>query len=252
MKPVMPAVSLFVALALTPVVPQGATANEYPERQITLVVPVAAGGAVDVLGRMFGQALAARLGKPVVVENRTGAGMVTGTASVAKAAPDGYTLLVGTSTPLAINATLHKKLPYDPVADFVPVALIATSPFTLIVNPSVPARSLADLIRLAKEKPGGLSYASAGPGSPHHLFFELLKSMTGIEATHIPYRGNVPAITDVVAGHVPTMFSDPSGLPIIKDGKVRALAASTAIRLPQAPEVPTIAEQGLVGFDAAA
>jgi len=171
---------------------------------------------------------------------------------VAKAAPDGHTLLVATSTPLAINPTVHKKLPYDPVSDFVPIALIATSPFTLVVNPSVPAASVSDLIRLAKEKPGELSYASAGPGSPHHLFFELLKSMTGIQATHVPYRGNVPAIADVVAGHVPTMFSDPSGLPLIKDGKVRALAASSAKRLPQAPEIPTIAEGGLSGFDAAA
>ena len=130
-----------------------------------------------------------------------------------------------------------------------PVALIANSPFTLVVNPSVPVQSVADLIRLAKEKPGQLSYASAGPGSPHHLFFELLKSMTGIHATHVPYRGNVPAITDVVAGHVPTMFTDPSGLPIIKDGKVRALAASTARRLPQAPEVAArIAEARIVRF----
>jgi tripartite-type tricarboxylate transporter receptor subunit TctC len=178
--------------------------------------------------------------------------MVTGTNSVAKAAPDGYTLLVATSTPMAINATVHKKLPYDPATDFVPIAMLANSPFALVANPSLPVQSVSDLIRLAKEKPGQMSYASAGPGSPHHLFFELLKSTTGIQATHVPYRGNVPAITDVVAGHVPVMFSDPSGFPIIKDGKVRALAASTASRLPQLPEIPTIAEGGLSGFDAAA
>ena len=252
MKPLVPATLLCLLAAFSAPIAGAAAASEYPERQITIVVPVAAGGAVDVLGRTFAQALAARLGKPVVVENRTGAGMVTGTASVAKAAPDGYTLLVATSTPMAINATVHKKLPYDPANDFVPIALLANSPFTLVVNPSLPAQSVSDLIRLAKEKPGELSYASAGPGSPHHLFFELLKSMTGIQATHVPYRGNVPAITDVVAGHVPVMFSDPSGLPIIKDGKVRALAASTAKRLPQVPEIPTIAEGGLSGFDAAA
>jgi tripartite-type tricarboxylate transporter receptor subunit TctC len=250
MKPVVPATFLCLLAALA--VPIAGAASEYPEGQITIVVPVAAGGAVDVLGRIYAQALAARLGKPVVVENRTGAGMVTGTASVAKAAPDGYTLLVATSTPMAINASVHKKLPYDPASDFVPIALLANSPFTLVVNPSVAAKSVSELIRLAQEKPGALSYASAGPGSPHHLFFELLKSMTGIQATHVPYRGNVPAITDVIAGHVPVMFSDPSGLPVIQDGKVRALAASTAKRLPQVPEIPTIAEGGLSGFDAAA
>ena len=254
MKPVVPVAFLacLASVTLAQFQAPAARAEDYPDRQITMVVPVAAGGAVDVLGRLFAQQLASRLGKPVVVENRTGAGMITGTASVARAAPDGYTLLVATSTPLAINATIHKKLPYDPVEDFVPIALIANSPFTLIVNPSLPVKSVPDLIKLAKEKPGQLSYASAGPGSPHHLFFELLKAMTGIEATHVPYRGNVPAITDVVAGHVPAMFSDPSGLPIIRDGKVRALGASSATRLLQAPDIPTIAEQGLSGFDAAA
>ena len=254
MKAVVPAslLAFLVGLSLTLLQVPSARAEDYPDRQITMVVPVAAGGAVDALGRLFAQQLASRLGKPVVVENRTGAGMITGTSAVARAAPDGYTLLVATSTPLAINATIHKKLPYDPVEDFVPVALIANSPFTLIVNPSLPVKSVPDLIKFAKEKPGQLSYASAGPGSPHHLFFELLKATTGIEATHVPYRGNVPAITDVVAGHVQAMFSDPSGLPIIRDGKVRALGASTATRLLQAPDIPTIAEQGLAGFDAAA
>jgi tripartite-type tricarboxylate transporter receptor subunit TctC len=254
MKPVAPAALLafLASVSLALFQATAVRAEDYPDRQITMVVPVAAGGAVDALGRIFAQQLATRLGKPVVVENRTGAGMITGTSSVARAAADGYTLLVATSTPLAINASVHKKLPYDPIEDFVPIALIANSPFTLIVNPKLPVKSVPDLIKLAKEKPGQLSYASAGPGSPHHLFFELLKATTGIEATHIPYRGNVPAITDVVAGHVPAMFSDPSGLPIIRDGKARALGASTATRLLQAPEIPTIAEQGLSGFDAAA
>jgi tripartite-type tricarboxylate transporter receptor subunit TctC len=254
MKPVVPAALLafLVSVSLALFETTAVRAEDYPDKQITMVVPVAAGGAVDVLGRLFAQQLASRLGKPVVVENRTGAGMITGTSSVARGAPDGYTLLVATSTPLAINAAIHKKLPYDPVEDFVPIALIANSPFTLIVNPSLPVKSVPELVKLAKDKPGQLSYASAGPGSPHHLFFELLKATTGIQATHVPYRGNVPAITDVIAGHVPVMFSDPSGLPIIRDGKVRAIGASTAKRLLQAPDVPTIAEQGLSGFDAAA
>jgi tripartite-type tricarboxylate transporter receptor subunit TctC len=254
MKPVVPVARLACLATAILVLFQAAVvrAEDYPDRQVTMVVPVAAGGAVDVLGRLFAQQLAGRLGKPVVVENRTGAGMITGTSAVARAAPDGYTLLVATSSPLAINPTVHKKLPYDPVEDFVPVALIANSPFTLVVNPSLPVKSVPDLLKLAKDKPGQLSYGSAGPGSPHHLFFELLKAMTGIDATHVPYRGNVPAITDVVAGHIPAMFSDPSGLPIIRDGKVRALGASTGTRLLQLPDVPTIAEQGLSSFDAAA
>jgi tripartite-type tricarboxylate transporter receptor subunit TctC len=177
---------------------------------------------------------------------------VIGTAAGAKAAPDGYTLVMAGSGSLAISATMYKKLPYDPVKDFIPVALVAKIPFVLVVNPSLPVHTVTDLVAYAKENPGRLSFGSGGPGSPHHLYAELLKSMTGIEMTHIPYKGSLPALTDVIAGHVPLMFSDtvPS-LPQIKEGKVRALGVSTSIRLPSAPDIPPIAEVGVPGFDAA-
>jgi tripartite-type tricarboxylate transporter receptor subunit TctC len=227
-------------------------AQDYPSRPVTIIVPVAAGGSIDYLARLLGQKLADRLGKPVVVENKTGAGMVIGAMAAAKAPPDGYTMLLATSSPLAINVTVHKALPYDPMKDFVPVAHVANSPFTLAVNLSLPVNSVPELIKYAKDKPGELSYGSAGPGSPHHLFAELLKSKTGIDMTHVPYRGNVPAMTDLVAGHIQVMFSDPSGMPLIKEGKVRPLGVSTVVRLPALPDVPPLAEAGVPGFDAAA
>jgi tripartite-type tricarboxylate transporter receptor subunit TctC len=229
-----------------------AVAQDYPSRPITIVVPVAAGGSIDYLARLIGQKLSDRLGKPVVIENKPGGGMVVGAAAVAKAAPDGYTMLLGTSTPLAINVTVHKALPYDPVKDFIPVAHVANSPFTLAVNPSLPVNSVPELIKYAKDKPGELSYGTAGPGTPHHLFVELLKSETGINMTHVPYRGNVPAMTDLVAGHIQVVFSDPSGVPLIKERKVRPLGVSTSVRLEALPDVPPLAEAGVPGFDAAA
>ena len=230
----------------------GARAQDYPTRQITLIAPWPAGGAVDALCRAVAPPLSDRLGKSVVVENRPGAGSVIGTAAGAKAGPDGYTMVMAGSGSLAISATMYKKLPYDPVKDFVPLALGGRIPFVLVANPSLPVRSVAELVQYAKDHPGTLSFASGGPGSPHHLYGELLKSMTGIEMTHVPYKGSAPALTDVIAGHVPLLFSDtvPS-LPQIRGGKVRALGVSTAIRLPSAPDIPPIAETGVPGFDAA-
>ncbi|MGZ5880555.1 MAG: Bug family tripartite tricarboxylate transporter substrate binding protein [Xanthobacteraceae bacterium] len=229
---------------------QTSPAQDYPNRAVTLVVPYPAGGGLDALARMLGQKLAERLGKPVVIENRTGAGTVIGAAFVAKAAPDGYTIMLGTSTPFAITATLNKSLPYDPAKDFAPIALVSNAPFLLLVHPSQPVHSVADLIALAKAKPGQLSYGSAGPGSPQNLSFELLKTLTGINIVHVPYRGDGPALTDLVAGHIPTMFGEPTPiLPLLKDGKVRALGVSSPSRLPIAPDVPTIAEAGVPGFD---
>ena len=234
----------------SPAQAQTSPAQDYPNRAVTLVVPYPAGGGLDALARMLGQKLAERLGKPVVIENRTGAGTVIGAASVAKAAPDGYTIMLGTSTPFAITATLNKSLPYDPAKDFAPIALVSNAPFLLLVHPSQPVHSVADLIALAKAKPGQLSYGSAGPGSPQNLSFELLKTLTGINIVHVPYRGDGPALTDLVAGHIPTMFGEPTPiLPLLKDGKVRALGVSSASRLPIAPDVPTIAEAGVPGFD---
>ena len=229
-----------------------ARAQDYPTRQITLIAPWPAGGAVDAICRVVAQPLSERLGKSVVVENRPGAGSVIGTATGAKASPDGYTMVMAGSGSLAISATMYKKLPYDSVKDFVHITLGGKIPFILVVNPSLPVRTVGELVVYAKENPGKLSFASGGPGSPHHLYGELLKSMTGIEMTHVPYKGSAPALTDVIAGHVPILFSDtvPS-LPQIREGKVRALGVSTAMRIPSAPDIPPIAEAGVPGFDAA-
>ena len=239
---------LAVSMPVAPI----AQAQDYPARQITLIAPWPAGGAVDVLCRGVAPHLSDRLGRPVVVENRPGAGSVIGTAAGAKAAPDGYTLVMAGSGSLAISATLYKKLPYDPTKDLAPLLLSAKIPFFLVVNPSLPVRSVSELVKYAKDNPGKLSFASGGAGSPHHLYGELFKSLTGIEMTHVPYKGSAPALTDVVAGHVPVLFSDPvPSLPLIREGKVRALGVTTAARSPSAPEIAPIAETGVPGFDVA-
>ena len=243
---------LAVALVALAASAYPALAEDFPARQITLVAPWPPGGAVDALCRALAPGVGDRLGRPLVVENRPGAGSVIGTAAVAKAAPDGYTLVMAGSGSLAISTALYKKLPYDPTKDFAPIALIAKIPFVLVVNPSLPVHSVGELIAYGKANPGKLSYGSGGPGSPHHLYAEMFKSMTGIEMAHVPYKGSAPALTDVVAGHIPLMFSDtvPS-LPLIQEGKVRALGVSSATRLPTAPQIPPIAEGGIPGFDAA-
>jgi|SoiMethySBSTD1v2_1073268.scaffolds.fasta_scaffold474224_2 tripartite-type tricarboxylate transporter receptor subunit TctC len=241
-----------IALAVVVGTPAGAQAQTYPTRPVTFVVPFAPGGGTEFLARLLGQRLEQRLGKPFVIENRPGGGGVTGAVSVARAAPDGYTLLMAPAPVMAINVSLHKKLPYDPAADFVPLALVVSSPYVLVVTPSLPVQSVSDLIALAKDKPGRLAFASAGPGTPHHLFPELFKSMTGIEMTHVPYRGSLPALTDVAAGHVQLMFSDvPPALALINEGKVRALGVSTKERVAPLPHLAPIADQGVAGFDAA-
>src|SRR5262249_13039345 len=211
---------LHIGLATGPAVSVSAGAQAYPARQITLIAPWPAGGAVDALCRAVAPHLSDRLGKSVVVENRPGAGSVIGTAAGAKAAPDGYTIVMAGRRSLAIRAPLYKKLPYDPAKGLAPPVLARQAPFFLVVNTSLPVRSVAELVTYAKESPGKLAYASGGPGSPHHLYAELLKSMTGIEMTHVPYKGSAPALTDVVAGHVPLLFSDPvPALPLIREGK---------------------------------
>ena len=236
---------LFLALGL-------AAAQDYPARTTTIICPYAPGGATDILARILARGLEERLGKSFVVENRPGAGTVLAAHIVAKAQPDGYTLLMGTSTPLAINATLHRKLPYDPAKDFVPLALIANVPFVLVVTPSLPVKSVADLIKYAKANPGKLSFGTSGPGSPHHLYMELFKTMTGTDMVHVPYKGSVPALTDVIAGRIPVMFVDlaPS-LQFIKNGNVRAIGVSSKMRVPQLPDVPPVAD-GVPGFEAVA
>jgi tripartite-type tricarboxylate transporter receptor subunit TctC len=228
-----------------------AAAETYPTRPLTIVAPYAAGGGADLIARLMAQKLAERLGQSFVVENRLGAGGVIAASSVAKATPDGYTLFMGASTQLAIQVTLHKTLPYDPAADFAPVALVASVPFVLTVNPSLPVHSVTELIALAKQKPGQLSFGSSGVGGPPHLFTELLKTMTGIEMTHIPYKGTAQAMTDVIAGHVPIIFSDLApAIPQLKAGRLRALGISSAVRFAGMPEIPPLAEVGVPGFDA--
>jgi tripartite-type tricarboxylate transporter receptor subunit TctC len=226
--------------------------QDYPTRQITLIAPWPAGGSIDTLCRALTPGLGDRLGKPMVVENRPGAGSTIGTAACAKAAPDGYTLVMAGSGSMAISATLYKKLPYDPAKDFSLVRLVAYIPFVLVLHPALPVASVAELVSYAKNNPGKLSYASGGPGSPHHLYAELFKTLTGIEMLHVPYKGNAPAMTDVLAGHVPLMFSDPVvAIPQIRAGKLRVLGVTSAARIPAAQDIPPLAEVGIPSFDAA-
>jgi tripartite-type tricarboxylate transporter receptor subunit TctC len=225
--------------------------QDYPARPVTIIVPFAAGGGTDILARMVAQKLEQRLGRSFVIENRPGAGGTTGAGVAAKATPDGYTLLMAPSPTMAVAVTIYKHLPYDPIADFIPLALVAQTPFTLVVNPSLPIRSVADLIAYAKSNPGTLSYGSAGPGTPHHLFAELLKSMTGIEMTHVPYRGSGPLINDVVGGHLPLTFVDfAPAVGVLETGKVRPIGISTRARLASFPDIPPVGDT-VAEFDAA-
>ncbi|WJR80522.1 tripartite tricarboxylate transporter substrate binding protein [Bradyrhizobium sp. NP1] len=221
----------------------------YPGRIIKIIVPYPAGGTTDFLGRLVAEQLKNGLSATVIVENKPGAGTTLGAEQVAKSEPDGYTLLMATSTTLAINKTLYRKLPYDPVKDFAPIALVAAVPFALIVNPDVPAKTLAEFVAYAKANPG-LAYGSAGNGSPQHLGAEMLKSAAGIDIRHVPYRGSVPAMLDVMAGHIPFMMVDlQPALQQIREGKVRVLGVTTPKRVAAAPDVPTLAEGGLAGFE---
>jgi tripartite-type tricarboxylate transporter receptor subunit TctC len=220
----------------------------YPNRVIKLIVPYPPGGTTDLLGRLIADQVKSGLNATVIVENKPGAGTTLGADLVAHASPDGYTLLLATSTTLAINKTLYKKLPYDPVKDFAPISLVAEVPFALIVNPLIPAKTLTEFIAYAKANPG-LAYGSAGNGSPQHLGAELLKTQAGIDIRHVPYRGSVPAMLDVIANHIPFMIVDlEPALPQIKEGKVRVLGVTTPKRVAVAPDIPTIAESGLPGY----
>ncbi len=226
-------------------------AQTYPTRAITLIVPFPAGGTTDILGRFVGQALSAAWNQPVVVENRGGAGGNIGAAAVAKAAPDGYTLLVGTVGTHAINASLYAKMPYDTLKDFAPVTQIASVPNMLVVTPSLPVGSVTELIAYAKANPGKLNMASSGNGTSIHLSGELFKVMTGVDMVHVPYKGSAPALNDLMGGQVQLMFDNmPSALPQVKGGTLKALAVTTATRSPAMPDLPTVAEAGVHGFEA--
>ncbi len=229
----------------------GIIAAEYPARPLRLIVPYPPGGAADIVARITSQKLGAAFAITVVVDNRPGAGGNLGTDLVAKAAPDGYTLLIGNVGPLAINASLFAHLPYDPVTDFAPVSLLTIYPNMLVVHPALPARSVGELIAYIKTRPGQISYASAGTGSSTHLAAELLRSMAKIDIVHVPYKGGSQAIVDLMAGQVQLYFSSIlGGLPHAKSGKLRALAVTAAKRSRAAPELPTIAESGFPGYEA--
>jgi tripartite-type tricarboxylate transporter receptor subunit TctC len=230
--------------------PDALHAQAYPTRTVTLVVPSAAGGGTDTIARLIGDQLSKQLGQGFVVENRTGAGMLVGTVAVAKAAPDGYTLLVGLNGNMTVNPSLFAKLPYDPVADFVPVAMLATYPFLAVVNNDLPAKSIKELIALLKSQPGKIDYASAGNGTGQHLAPELFKMMTGTDMAHVAYRGAQPAYLDVISGRVPVFFDNMStAMSLAKNGKVRALAITSRKRSELMPELPTIEEAGVPGYE---
>jgi len=228
-----------------------AAAQDYPSRPITLVVPYSAGGGNDVMARIVAEKMSKSLGQQIVIENKGGAGGSIATRQVAKAAPDGYTLGLGGTGTLAINPTLYQNVGYDPRKDFAPVGLIATSALVVLVHPGIEAKSIAELIALAKREPGRLNYASAGSGSGIHLGSELLAQMAGIKLTHIPYKGSSPALTDLLGGHVAIYLSSlPPAIALVREGKVRALAVTGPARSPVFPDLPTVAEAALPGYEA--
>ncbi|MEO6564847.1 MAG: tripartite tricarboxylate transporter substrate binding protein [Casimicrobiaceae bacterium] len=238
---------VILLLAATSTVAQ---AQAWPAKPIKYIVPFAAGGTTDILARTIADKLSVALGQPVVVENRPGAGGGVGAAETAKSAPDGYTIMGGTISTHAINATLYSKLPYDPVKDFIPITLIARVPNMLVINNDIPARNVRELIALMKANPGKWNFASSGNGTSQHLSGELFKGLAGVEMQHIPYKGSPPALADVMGGQVSMTFDNiTTAWVLAKAGKLRALAVTTAKRSPVAPDVPTLAEAGLAGYE---
>jgi tripartite-type tricarboxylate transporter receptor subunit TctC len=242
-------VVLLVALADT-----GATfADDYPSRLLRLIVPYAPGGGADSVARVVAKRVSETIGQPIVIENRGGAGSIIGTDMVAKAEPDGYTLLLGQSGPISINPAVYKDLRYDPVKDFAPVTMTTAYPYIPVVNAKSPAKSLPEFVALAKSKPGALNYGTTGIGAANHLVTELFSMKAGLKMAHVPYRGTALAVADLIAGQVDVVFGDPiSVLSHLDAGTLRALAVTSKERSPVAPEVPTIAESGYPGFDAIA
>ena len=227
-----------------------AFAQTWPAKPIKWIVPFAPGGTTDILARTIGEKLTVALGQPVIIENKPGAGGGVGADFTAKAPPDGYTIMGGTISTHAINASLYKSLPYDPVKDFVPITLIARVPNMLVINPDIAAKNVAELITLLKANPGKYSFASSGNGTSQHLSGELFKSIAGVDMQHIPYKGSPPALQDVVGGQVAMTFDNiTTAWPLAKGGKLRALAVTTAKRSAVAPDVPTLSESGLAGYE---
>jgi tripartite-type tricarboxylate transporter receptor subunit TctC len=240
-----------VVLALASAGPNGAAADGYPSRPVRVIVPFPPGGALDVVARGLGQRFGEVTGQPLVLDNRPGAGGNLGVEVAAGAAPDGYTLLIGTPTGYAIATQLYEKLPYDMFRDFAPIALLATNPHVMVVHPSVPAHTVGEFVALAKAKPGQLTVASQGVGTVSHLEGELLRTMTGAEWLHVPYKGSSPALADLLGGQVNAFFdSVAASRPHVQAGRSRALGVTTAQRTKVWPEMPTIAEQGLPGYAA--
>jgi tripartite-type tricarboxylate transporter receptor subunit TctC len=246
----MKSLSRFLLVILVALASGAAVAQEYPHRPITIIVPQAVGGANDILGRILADQLARQLGQQFIVENRVGAGGNIGTGAAAKAPRDGYTLLFTISAAHAVNPTLYKQVPFDPVKDFDPVMLVGTVPFLLVVNPSVPASSVQELIALAKREPGKIAYGSSGNGTTNHLLGEMFKSMAGVDMLHVPYKGVAAILTDMLGGRVQMAFASvPSVRSHVKDGKLRALGISTMKRSSVAPDVPPVGD-AVAGYDA--
>jgi tripartite-type tricarboxylate transporter receptor subunit TctC len=241
---------LVLALALSAV--ETAAAQDYPSRPVSFIVPFAPGGVTSLFARVLGAKLEQRMGRPFVVENRPGAGGVTAAAAVAHATPDGYTIMMASSTVLAVNVTMRKQLPYDPRTDLTPIALLARVPFVLVVNPSLPIRSVADLVKLAKEKPGQIAFGTPGPGTFHHLNAEMFKSIFGLDLVHVPYKGSAPALNDLIGGHIQMMFCDvPPAMSLIRAGQIRALGVTTKERVPAVADIAPLSEVGVPGYDTA-
>jgi tripartite-type tricarboxylate transporter receptor subunit TctC len=243
------AVCAAAALALAAALPHATFAQAYPSKPVRVIVPFAPGGGSDAVGRVLGQKLGERLGQPFLVENRTGAGGSIGAAAVAKAAPDGYTLLLGSISEVVLFPAVNPAAPYDPLKDFAPIGLAGTVPFVLVASETVPARTVQELVQLAKAEPGKLAYGSAGNGSTTHLAMELFASMAGVKLAHIPYKGSAPVMTDLLNGTLQLALSTmPATLPHAKSPKLKMLAVSTATRAAAMPEVPTMQEAGVRGY----
>lgn len=233
--------------------PQPATAQAFPNKPVRVIVPFSAGSAIDVNARLIGAKLADKWGQQVVVDNRVGANSIIGMEAGARSAPDGYTIVMGNDAALAVNPALQPKLPYDPLKDFAPIALIGANSVLLVVHPSVPAHSVKELIAYARQRKGELNYGSGGNGSAQHVAMEMFAAMTGARMTHVPYKGVIPAMNDVIAGQIPVMFvGTPGALPHVRAGKLRALAIGSGKRSAVAADVPTVDEAGVPGYSYAA